>query len=97
MNNILIIFLTFTFLTGCIQNSAMVGPAFTVATTGSIQQAALYGGLNFSIKKQTGKNINEHATASLDKEIRNCETIHTNELNKIFFRSLDEIDCKFNN
>tara|TARA_B110000881_G_C18568445_1_gene514154 strand:- start:364 stop:681 length:318 start_codon:yes stop_codon:yes gene_type:complete len=94
----LTIFLAFVFLGGCAQNSTMLGPALTVATTGSIPQAIITQGINLGIKNQTGKNIKEHAISSLlNKEVRNCEIVHTNKLNEIFFRSLDEIDCKFNN
>jgi len=94
MKNIFIIFLSATFLTGCIQNSTMLGPAITVATTGSIQQAAISKVVDLGIKKKTGKNINEHAVSSLKEEIRDCSEYHSNELNKIFFKTLDEIDCK---
>ena len=56
----LTIFLAFVFLGGCAQNSTMLGPALTVATTGSIPQAIITQGINLGIKNQTGKNIKEH-------------------------------------
>ena len=97
MKNIFIIFLVLTFLTGCIQGSAMLGSALTVATTGNIQQAFISQGINLGVKKKTGKDINEHALSTFKEEMRNCDKFHSNQLNKVFFKTLDEIDCKMVN
>ena len=43
------------FLTGCLQNTAFIGPIFTVASTGSVYQAGLSYGSGQAIKKITGK------------------------------------------
>jgi len=42
-------------LNGCVQSSAFLGPAVTVASTGNIYQAGLSYGSNVAIKKITGK------------------------------------------
>tara|TARA_B100000787_G_C16076450_1_gene242362 strand:- start:208 stop:501 length:294 start_codon:yes stop_codon:yes gene_type:complete len=93
MKNILIFLFMFVSLTGCFQGTAMFGSVFSVATTGSVQNAIISQGVNYSVKKSTGKNINEHITTSFKEEIRNCETEHSTELNKVFFKTLDELDC----
>jgi|TARA_B110000027_G_scaffold40714_1_gene44958 hypothetical protein len=94
MIRVLLILFSFMFLTGCIQGSAMLGPAFSVATTGGIQKAVISQGVNHSIKRSSGKSIAEHAFSSLNKKIKKCETTHSATLNKIFFETLDEIDCQ---
>ena len=40
------------FLTGCLQNVAFLGPALTVASTGSVYQAGLSYGSSQVIKKK---------------------------------------------
>ena len=45
----------FILLTGCAQSVAVLGPAVTVATTGSINQASLSYGSNELITMYTGK------------------------------------------
>ena len=42
--------------TGCVQSTAFLGPAITVASTGNIYQAGLSYGSNLAIKKITGKS-----------------------------------------
>ena len=39
MKNIFFILFTLMFLTGCAQNLALLGPAYSVVKTGGIQQA----------------------------------------------------------
>ena len=41
---------------GCVQGTAFLGPAITVASTGNIYQAGLSYGSNLAIKKITGKS-----------------------------------------
>ena len=57
---IFFIFLIFIFLNGCVQNTALLGPGFTVATTGNILQAGLQYGANTAIKNETGKDTFSH-------------------------------------
>jgi hypothetical protein len=60
----------FIFLTGCIQSSAMLGPIIGIGTTGSIQRTLVSQSINHGIKQKTGKNINEHALSSFNKEFK---------------------------
>ena len=94
MKRFILIILVFNFLSGCIQNFAILGPAISVATTGNIQHAVISQGVNFGVKKTTGKNLNEHVATSFKDEIRKCETENSAKLNELFFKSLDEIDCQ---
>jgi len=53
------LFLLF-FLNGCVQNTALLGPAYTMASTGNIYQAGLTYGSNQAVKKITGKSPTEN-------------------------------------
>ena len=86
---ILIIFL---FLTGCAQSVAVLGPAITVATTGSVNQALLSGTINTGIKHQTGKGISEHMVQTLNEPI-DCSMTSSNELAEMFFDDYNNLDC----
>ena len=90
------ILVSFIFLTGCVQSVALLGPAFTIVKTGSIQQALVGESINQGIKKETGKNVGEHVMQFLDKDIKDQECKNTNgdTLQEIFFNTFDETDCK---
>ena len=94
MIRVLLIFFSFIFLTGCIQSAAMLGPVISVATTGGVQKAIISQGFSHGIKRSSGKSITEHAFSSLNENVKNCEKMHSASLNKIFFETLDEIDCQ---
>ena len=48
-----------------------------------------------NVEKETGMNTLQYVTEkTMDTEIRECETIHSAEINQIFFETLDVIDCK---
>jgi hypothetical protein len=70
MSRLLLIFFMLIFLTGCIQGSAMLGPIIGIGTTGSIQRTLVSQSINHGIKQKTGKNINEHALSSFNKEFK---------------------------
>ena len=71
MSRFLLIFFMSISLTGCIQGSAMLGPIIGIGTTGSIQRTLVSQSINHGIKQKTGKNINEHALSSFNKEFKN--------------------------
>ena len=66
------------FLTGCLQNTAFLGPAVTVASTGSLYQAGLSYGSSKAVKKMTGKTPTENLKSILD---RNNTTVKEEEIN----------------
>ena len=95
----------FIILNGCAQFTAVLGPTFTMATTGSVVQTSATMATSYGVKKKTGKSPGEHLN-SLVKEsfevnssltqkenVKKCQIIHTSSLNKIFFSTLDELDC----
>ena len=72
------------FLTGCVQNTAFLGPAITVASTGNVYQAGLSYGSGKAITKLTGKNTMENVKNFLDKDKdKKTDTEKANEFFKI--------------
>ena len=82
----------FIFLTGCSQSVAVLGPALTVATTGSVNQALLSGTINTGLKYKTGKGVSEHMVESLNEPI-DCSITSSNELAEMFFDDYNNLDC----
>ena len=79
---ILTLILFFLFLNGCLQNTAFLGPAVTVASTGNIAQAGLSYSSNLAIKKITGKTPIENVKLMLQPK-DNENKIITSAKNKI--------------
>ena len=52
------LFLLF-FLNGCVQSTALLGPAYTLTSTGNVFHAGLSYGSNQAVKKITGKSTTE--------------------------------------
>ena len=55
------------FLTGCLQTTAMMGPAITLVSTGSISQAGITFLTNKAIKDETGMNTLEFVSNKIDE------------------------------
>ena len=82
------------FLTGCLQNTAFLGPTLTVASTGSVYQAGLSYGSSQVIKKMTGKTPTENVKSFLDN---NNNTVKEEEIYDEFFVLVkDKIEKKSN-
>ena len=71
------------FLNGCVQNTALLGPAITIGTTGNVMQAGIQLGTNHAIKKETGKDAFTHITDAVEEEKRK------KNFNKNFVRLLE--------
>ena len=56
------------FLTGCLQNTAFIGPALTVASTGNVFQGGLSYGSSQVIKQMTGKTPTENIKSFVDNK-----------------------------
>ena len=56
------------FLTGCFQSSAMVGPAITLASTGSVSQAGLAYITNKAVEKETGMTTTEYVSIIFEEK-----------------------------
>ena len=82
------ILLSFIFLSGCFQSSALLGPGMTIISTGNVAQAGFHYGANKAIKKETGKFPIRHFKETIET---------TNETNsfiadiKQFIEGLKEI------
>ena len=61
MKNILSLLLGLALLTGCTNSLALLGPTSTAVTGGNIAQSVVSSGVNYGVKKQTGKSAMEHA------------------------------------
>ena len=57
---IILLLVSFVFLSGCFQSIALLGPAITGASTGKIYQAGLSYGTNVIMLQATGKTTSEH-------------------------------------
>ena len=96
MKKLFLILVSFVFLSGCAQSVALLGPAFTIIKTGSIQQAFVGGSIDRGIKNETGKNVSEHVMQFLDKDIKDqeCENTNGETLQEVFFNTNKDTDCK---
>ena len=56
------------FLNGCMQSTALLGPAYTMASTGNIYHAGLSYGSNQAVKKITGKSTTENIKSLVDNK-----------------------------
>ena len=90
MKRIFLLLFLLPLLSNCTQYSALLGPTLTFANTGSIAQAttSLSGSLAMNEVKK------EYVANSLTAE-RICPTIHSAEINKIFFETIEEMDCYY--
>ena len=89
MKKIILIFLLIPLLNNCGPYSAAVGPSLTMLNSGSIvQTSASYAGSSV-MKKFKEDFINELNVEKI------CPTVHSSELNEIFFETIDHMDCYF--
>ena len=64
------VLLSFIFLSGCFQSTALLGPGITIISSGNVAQAGFHYGANTAIKKETGKYPITHFKETI-------ETTHT--------------------
>ena len=84
MKKIILVTLGVLLLSGCVQTTALLGPAIIGGSSGSIYKASLHYGTSYIIKESTGKTASEHAFGLLqepikmrkEKKIRNKLTNH---------------------
>ena len=65
------ILMSVVLLTGCVQSTAFIGPAITVAATGNIAQAGFTYGTNEVIKRETGKDTMQYVSSLFEPEDKN--------------------------
>ena len=61
------------FLNGCVQSTALLGPAYTMASTGNIYHAGLTYGSNQAVKNITGKTPTENVKNLVDNKKKKIE------------------------
>ena len=76
-------------LNNCGPHSAAIGPGLTLVNSGSILQASASYASSLSVKKIKDDYVNELNVEKI------CPTVHSTELNKIFFETIDHMDCQF--
>tara|TARA_Y100001958_G_C21159915_1_gene494055 strand:- start:415 stop:735 length:321 start_codon:yes stop_codon:yes gene_type:complete len=88
-----IIFLIITFtLNGCYQtSSSLVGPIYTLSSTGNLSQAFFSYSFNDIVEKNTGKNSIQHATDYLKNENLNNTKNDDNEHPEIYDQKLYDL------
>ena len=82
-------FLSVLFLSGCIETTALLGPAVTVGSSGNIYQASLSYGANQAIKKTTGKTPVEHVVKFFDPQNE-----HQGDLKSILIDQVKETELE---
>ena len=94
MNKILVLLIGIVILNGCAQSTAFVGPSYTLAKSGSVIQAGNSVAMSYGFKRAFNQiDTNTMITSLTDRDIRECQTIHSSDLSEIFFDTLDGIDC----
>ena len=68
MRKILIVLFSLALLSGCVQSTALIGPAITIGTTGNVMQAGFLYGSNMTIRHVTGKTPREYATSYIEEK-----------------------------
>ena len=76
-------------MSNCTQYSTMLSPALTLAHTGSFAQATT------SLSSSLAMNeVKKEYTNNLQAE-RICPTVHSSELNAIFFETVEQMGCYY--
>ena len=89
MKRIILLIFLLPILSNCAQYSAMIGPSLTFANTGNLAQATTSLSSSLAINE-----VKKEYTNNLQAE-RICPTIHSSELNAIFFETIEEIGCYY--
>ena len=89
MKRILLLLSLLPILSNCAQYSALVSPALTFAHTGSFAQATTSLSSSLAINE-----VKKEYTNNLQAE-RICPTVHSSELNAIFFETLEHTGCYY--
>ena len=73
LQKIILGILIFSFLGGCAQNTALLGPAYTLATSGNVYHAGLTYGGNEVITQTTGKSTTQNIKEALNPKKEDSE------------------------
>ena len=90
INKIFIYIIAFVALSGCVQSTAMVGPAFTMVSTGNFTQAGLSYFTNRAVEEETGMQTHEFIAKKVEEQqIKNKDNKINKELSKILEKNLE--------
>ena len=67
INKIFIYIIATITLSGCIQSTAMVAPAITIASTGNVSQAGLTFFTNKAVEEETGMNTVSFVSSKIEQ------------------------------
>ena len=84
------VILFLAFLNGCAQNTALLGPVITVASTGNTYQAGLSYGTNQLVTRATGKSTIENIQEILEPKSKD------NEFERLVKKRIKETRKKLN-
>ena len=68
MKKIIIITISFAFLSACAQSTVFLGPAISVGSSGNVMQAGYSYGTNIAVKQTTGKMPSEHISLYVEEK-----------------------------
>jgi hypothetical protein len=90
LNKIIIRLFFVCFLSGCAQNAALLGPAYTLATSGNIYHAGLSYGGNEIITRSTGKSMAQNIKEGL------AQKKEDSDFQKLVKRNIEKTRKKLN-
>ena len=68
INKILIYIIALIVLSGCVQSTAMVGPAITIASTGNLSQAGISYFTNKAVEEETGMDTVTYVSKKIENK-----------------------------
>ena len=89
MKKLLLTLMLLPILGNCTQYSSLVGPSYTFVETGSILQSTTSLSSSLTINNLKTNFINEVKSENI------CQTVHSSELNEIFFETVEQMDCVY--
>ena len=80
-----------TFLTGCVQSTAMIGPAMTLVSTGNTAQAFGTFLTNKAVEEETGMQTHELIVKKVEEQqIKNKDLKINKELSAMLERNIED-------
>ena len=73
LKNFAIAVFSFVYLSGCAQNASLLGPAYTLATSGNIYHAGFTYGGNEIVIRTTGKSASQNLKEVLTSQKKDTE------------------------
>jgi len=78
------------FLNGCVQSAALLGPSYTLISTGNVYQAGFSYGSSKVIKKMTDKTPTENIKSLLDNKKLKVEEVNYDEFFALVKNRIDK-------